>query len=406
MSNIIRRRWMIAAGALTLSACGDGGTTSPIVETPVAPVFVSQPTDLFTTVGSNVFLAAVITGTVPITMQWYHDGTAIGGANADTLFIPNIAQADSGSYYVTATNTAGQATSNTVTITLKPVVSETAWHQQGGAATSLERTYASTVADESAIYVTGAGLLIANTPNVTKSAAPTDLAASRATGVNAAIRSEAGSRIYITGGSTHTDSAGATALFATGAGSRLTLTNGSVTTTDPMSPAIGASNGGSVEITGGSLVASASDAIAIAAQSAAEVPVSVSVAGGATITSGTGVLFTVSGGATATLTLDAETLAGNAAVDAMSTGTIALTNGTAWTGSMNGGSVSLDAASTWTVTGTSSVNLLTGAAIAGTTITNIIGNGNTVSYDSALPGNAIFAGMTFTLASGGTLVPR
>lgn len=405
MRNITCRRWTIVAGTLILAACGGGDSTSPAVNNPLPPVIVSQPTSLFTTVGSNVFLAVTVTGSIPITIQWHHDGAAIAGAINDTLFIPLVTEADSGKYFVTATNTAGKATSDTVSITLKPVVSSTAWRQQGGAATSLERTYASTLADESAIYVTAAGLLTASIPVVTKSGAPTDLAASRASGVNAAIRSEAGSRIYITGGSVRTDSAGTTALFATGTGSRLTLTNGSVTTNHALSPAIGASNGGSVEITGGSLTA-AGDLIAVAAQAGGEATALVSITGGTTVSAGSGVLMSVTGGAKASLSLSGVTIAGNIATDATSTVTVSLSSATSWTGRVNVGAVTLDAGSTWTVTGASLVTVLSGATIVGTTITNIIGNGNTVSYDAALPGNAIFAGGTFTLASGGALVPR
>lgn len=405
MRNISRGRWTIVAGALILSACG-GDTTSPFVNNPIPPVIVAHPTPLFTTVGSNVFLAVVVTGSSPITIQWHHNGAAITGATNDTLFIPLIEQSDSGTYFVTATNSAGTATSDTVAITLKEVVSSTAWRQNGGAAISLERTYASSVPDESAIYVFGRGLLMPNIPVVTKSGAPTDLAASRTMGVNTAIRSEAGSRIFITGGSVQTDSAGATALFATGTGSRLTLTNGSVTTNHAMSPAIGASNGGSVEITGGSLSAAASDVIAVAAQSGADATATVSITGGTTVTTGTGVLMSVTGGAKATLTLSGVSLVGNVTADATSTAAISLTNTTSWTGTINTGAVTLDAGSTWTVTGASLVTVLSGATIAGTAITNIVGNGNTVSYDSALPGNAIFGGGTFTLAGGGTLVPR
>lgn len=57
--------------------------------------------------------------------------------------------------------------------------------------------------------------------------------------------------------------------------------------------------------------------------------------------------------------------------------------------------------------GDSSLTTLSDAAgISGSTITNIVGNGHTVTYQSSLSGNSSLGGKTYTLSGGGQLVPR
>ena len=65
---------------------------------------------------------------------------------------------------------------------------------------------------------------------------------------------------------------------------------------------------------------------------------------------------------------------------------------------------SLDASSTWIVTGDSHLTTLTDTSgITGTTISNITGNGHTVTYDASA--NPALGGQTYTLNGGGTLKP-
>jgi hypothetical protein len=46
------------------------------------------------------------------------------------------------------------------------------------------------------------------------------------------------------------------------------------------------------------------------------------------------------------------------------------------------------------------------AGISGTSVTNIIGNGNNVYYDATLSGNSALAGKTYSLVSVGSLLPK
>ncbi len=43
--------------------------------------------------------------------------------------------------------------------------------------------------------------------------------------------------------------------------------------------------------------------------------------------------------------------------------------------------------------------------ISGTSVSNIVGNGHTVTYDSGLAANKALDGKTYTLKGGGTLKP-
>ncbi|NTU84888.1 MAG: hypothetical protein HGA45_36910 [Chloroflexales bacterium] len=96
--------------------------------------------------------------------------------------------------------------------------------------------------------------------------------------------------------------------------------------------------------------------------------------------------------------------------DSISSVALPLQNGSSLSGAIHtddtvkAASLTLDASSSWTVTADSHLSSLSDAdGIAGTTITNIIGNGRTVYYDSAA--NPDLGGKTYSLASGGTLTP-
>jgi hypothetical protein len=111
-------------------------------------------------------------------------------------------------------------------------------------------------------------------------------------------------------------------------------------------------------------------------------------------------------GGTVSFTADNEKLAGNLTTDSISSISAVLKDGTSLTGAINAAALSLDATSTWTVTGDSALTGLSDTAgISGTTISNIYGNGHTVTYDKSLAANSALGGETYSLNDGGTLVP-
>jgi hypothetical protein len=135
------------------------------------------------------------------------------------------------------------------------------------------------------------------------------------------------------------------------------------------------------------------------------------------LTVGSGVLLKASAGSWGTngsnggmaiLTADGQTLSGDLVADDISALTLTLQNGSTLKGSINAddqaksASLTLDASSTWTVTADSYLASLTDAGgVSGNSITNIIGNGNTVYYDASNSANSALGGLTYSLVNGG-----
>jgi hypothetical protein len=113
-----------------------------------------------------------------------------------------------------------------------------------------------------------------------------------------------------------------------------------------------------------------------------------------------------SNGGHATLIADGQRLTGDVVAESGSSAALTLQNGSSLTGAITNGELTLDAMSSWTLTADSTLTTLSDAtAISGATITNIIGNGHTVTYDATLAANSALGGRTYTLAGGGTLSP-
>ncbi len=117
-----------------------------------------------------------------------------------------------------------------------------------------------------------------------------------------------------------------------------------------------------------------------------------------------------SNGGTAFFTADTMTLLGNFLADKISSLNLTLQNGSSLTGAINSSntaksaSLTLDASSTWNVTSDSYLSCLSDPAISGTGITNITGNGHTVTYNASAC--SALNGLTYTLNGGGTLAPE
>ncbi len=96
-----------------------GNTTSNTVKLMVnaaatAPSITTQPAAQTVTAGQTATFTVAATGTAPLTYQWYFNGAA-SGTNSSTFAIANTTTSQSGEpVYVTVTNSAGIATSNTV----------------------------------------------------------------------------------------------------------------------------------------------------------------------------------------------------------------------------------------------------------------------------------------------------
>jgi pectate lyase len=156
---------------------GDAGTYSVIVSNfvgatnsdyavlsvntnPVAPSFVSMPASQVVLEGNNVSFTATVLGTQPIMYQWSYNGAPISGATSLTLTLTNVQTSNSGSYTLTASNSAG-AVSSTAILTVTPTIPvvNTAYNLTGFAQNT-----------------TGGGVLAETDPNYAHVYTATDLA--------------------------------------------------------------------------------------------------------------------------------------------------------------------------------------------------------------------------------------
>lgn len=105
------------AGTYTVVATNAGGSTTSAAATLTvnalpAVEFTTQPQSQAVSVGANVTLSVVATGSP--TFQWQKDGVDIAGATSATLMLSNVQKADTGTYAVVATK--GQAFTSDIAI--------------------------------------------------------------------------------------------------------------------------------------------------------------------------------------------------------------------------------------------------------------------------------------------------
>jgi hypothetical protein len=106
------------------NTCGNNQSTTKTLTVNEAPTITSQPSNANKCEGSNhTFIISAI-GTAPISFQWYHDNKPITGAITSVLQISSMDTSNAGDYYCTATNSCGNITSSTasLTVTQSPVI--------------------------------------------------------------------------------------------------------------------------------------------------------------------------------------------------------------------------------------------------------------------------------------------
>jgi hypothetical protein len=237
-----------------------------------------------------------------------------------------------------------------------------------------------------------------------------------------------GSSIAVTGG-TFSDNGVAGIARLEGASS-LSLTNVAATTTGIRGIVLtnGATDGsavgsGTLTMSGGSLTVSGTysypQAILVQGGNTSGANANISLTGTAlspvssTANLDAGFLV-LTGTSTATLDASGETIVGDFVGDPDSTLTVVLQAKTAWTGyfvgfggfagATGGVSLTVDATSSWTVTGNTTVGAFSDpAGISGGNVTNVTGNGFTVTYDTAR--SPALGGRTYQLVGGGVLLP-
>jgi hypothetical protein len=84
-----------------------------------APLITTQPVSQAVTTGQSATFAVVATGAAPLSYQWQKNGTNISGATSATYTTPATTSADNGATFdVAVSNTAGNVTSQQVTLTI------------------------------------------------------------------------------------------------------------------------------------------------------------------------------------------------------------------------------------------------------------------------------------------------
>ena len=84
----------------------------------LAPNILTNPANQYVTTGGTATLTVTATGIPAPDYQWLKNGTNVPGATSATLSIPGAVVADSGSYSVIVSNSAGTVTSSTATLTV------------------------------------------------------------------------------------------------------------------------------------------------------------------------------------------------------------------------------------------------------------------------------------------------
>lgn len=98
------------------------------------PVFAVQPTNLSVIVSSNAILSPTLSGTQPMSFQWYFnnsplvDDGRISGSTNSTLTIANVQTNDGGNYQLVASNIVGVTSSSVAVLT--PIILPPAFTQQ------------------------------------------------------------------------------------------------------------------------------------------------------------------------------------------------------------------------------------------------------------------------------------
>jgi hypothetical protein len=105
-----------SAGNFTSNAATLSVTTSP-----AAPFITTQPANQTIFAGQTATFSVIANGTSPLSYQWRKNGTTISGATSATYTTPVEMTSDSGALFsVVVSNSAGNVTSNSATLTVNP----------------------------------------------------------------------------------------------------------------------------------------------------------------------------------------------------------------------------------------------------------------------------------------------
>jgi hypothetical protein len=83
-----------------------------------APALTTQPQDASVVAGSPVLFAASVTGSSPLSYQWYFNGTPLAGANGSVLALNNVNGGNAGTYEIEVSNRENRVRSRAARLTV------------------------------------------------------------------------------------------------------------------------------------------------------------------------------------------------------------------------------------------------------------------------------------------------
>ena len=114
-----------AVGLYSVRVTNAAGTTASTAATlAIIPAITTQPVALVKVAGQPAVFSVVVTGTGPLSYQWYKDGVQIAGATAASYGISAVGAQHIGNYSVMISNAVGQVTSQSASlnVTLPPTI--------------------------------------------------------------------------------------------------------------------------------------------------------------------------------------------------------------------------------------------------------------------------------------------
>src|SRR5882762_2520346 len=105
----------------SVSSVTSAQATLTVSAAPVAPTITTQPANQTATAGQTATFSVVAAGTAPLAYQWQKNGSDITSATSASYTTPVTTTADGGALFrVVVSNTAGNVTSNSATLTVNP----------------------------------------------------------------------------------------------------------------------------------------------------------------------------------------------------------------------------------------------------------------------------------------------
>lgn len=89
---------------------------------PVAPTILTQPQNQVVTVGGSATFSVSASGNPAPAYQWRFNNTNLPGATSSSLTLNSVTTNQAGNYFVVITNSAGATNSQTVTLTVEPLL--------------------------------------------------------------------------------------------------------------------------------------------------------------------------------------------------------------------------------------------------------------------------------------------